>query len=242
MRRTAREAGTPGVYRLTSTIGLDLSSAGLTFCQSQRRRPPTSMRRIGGFEPTENRLRRTEGILIKDEGAHAAASVLNGRWPWFTIEITSRPAAAQLPTPHPATHRAHASHPSRLGTSGSPRDGGASTILPPSLPARIPRSLARPDCSRCRSALSCPSAGRTARLMALGHGDPRRRAHPKVRPSICHAGTPPAASPSPISRTSARPLPTSPLTTYSRPSRTRSGGSLGGWRRGWIHSLASREA
>ena len=240
MRGIAAEGGASAVYPLTSTVRLHLSSADFTFCQRRSRRLPTPTRRVGDQEPTQNWFRRTARSIIKYGGAQASASVLNGRWPWFTIEITSRTTAARLPTPHPARHRARGLPSSRLGIPGSPRDRGASTILPSSIPARIPRSLARPDCSCCRSALSCTSAGRTARLTALGHGDPRRRARPKVRPSICHTGTPPATSPSPISRTSAHPLRTSPLTTYSRPSRTRYFDYLDACKRGWIHSSPSR--
>ena len=116
-----------------------------------------------------------------------------------------------MPTPHLTRHHAHPSHPSRLGIPGSPRDRGATLTLSSLIPARIPRSFASPDCSRCRSALSCPSTDSSARLMALGHHALRPQARPMVRPPICHASTPPAGPHGRLSHTSAGSLPTTLL-------------------------------
>ena len=121
-----------------------------------------------------------------------------------------------MPTPHLARHRAHPSHPSQLGISSSPRDRGATLSLSSSIPARIPRSLAGPDCSRCRIGSRDPSAGGSARPMALGHRALRPQARPMVRPPIRHASPPPAGTHCPLSRTSARPLPLAPLTARLR--------------------------
>ena len=137
-------------------------------------------------------------------------------------------ATVRLPTPHPTLHRAYFLDRSQNNRPRAAHDRGASLTLPASIPARIPRSLTGPDCSRCRSALSCTSAGRSTRLTALEHGALRPQACPMVCPSMCHAGAPPAASASSLSCTSAQSLPISLLTTYSRPSRIRSCGCLDG--------------
>ena len=128
---------------------------------------------------------------------------------------SSKVVTVSCPPPLLARHRAHPSHPCRLGMPGSPRDGGATLALSSSMPARIPRSLAGPDCSRCRIDSRDPSAGGSARLMALGHRAHRPQARPLVRPPTCHASTPPAGPHCPLSCTFTRPLPLAPLTARS---------------------------
>ena len=151
-----------------------------------------------------------------------------------------RPRPERMPTPHPAWHRAHALGPPQSWRPRRARDRGATITLSSPITSRISLSLTGPDCSRCRLALGRPSAGGSTWQMALGHSALRPEACPMVRPTICHAGTPPAGPHCPLSRTSTRSLPTTLLYAYLRASRTRSCGHVEGWRCGWIHYLPSQ--
>ena len=151
-----------------------------------------------------------------------------------------RPCSERMPTPHPARHRAHAFGPPQSWRPRRARDRGTSLTLSSAIPARISLSLTGPDCSRCRSALGRLSAGGSTWQMALGHGAPRPQARPMVRPPICHASTPPAGPHWPLSRTSTRPYLSPYFPPTYDPPRTRSCGSLGGWRRGRIRDPPSR--
>ncbi len=116
----------------------------------------------------------------------------------------SRPASRARLATLPAGHRRQSARPRRVSRP---------LILHP----RAHSSLAhRLDCSRCRIGSRDPSAGGSARLMALGHRALRPQARPMVRPPICHASPPPAGTHCPLSRTSARPLPLAPLTARLR--------------------------
>ena len=90
-----------------------------------------------------------------------------------------------------------------------------SPFRPPYPRAFLARSLAL-TAHAARSALSRPSAGRSARLMALGRRALRPQARPLVRTPICHACTPPAGPHCPLSCTFTRPLPLAPLTARLR--------------------------
>ena len=119
-----------------------------------------------------------------------------------------RPRPERMPTPHPAWHRAHALGPPQSWRPRRARDRGATITLSSSITSRISLSLTGPDCSRCRLALERPSAGGSTWQMALGHSALRPEACPMVRPTICHAGTPPAGPHCPLSRTSFHSFPT----------------------------------
>ena len=216
MRGCAREGCAPAAYPLTSTVRLDLSSADFFFLRSQSRRLSSSTRCIGGGRRNRSRFQRNSRFLSNHGGAHAPAHrscVASAR---SALRRPSRPSATRMPTPNPARHRAHPLHASRLGIPGSPHDRGATLTLLSLIPARIPRSLAGPDCSRCRIGSRDPSAGGSARLMALGHRAHRPQARPLVRPPTCHASTPPAGPHCPLSCTFTRPLPLAPLTARLR--------------------------
>ena len=167
----------------------------------------------------------------------------HNKWPQapnFFPHGARRPPLERMPTPHPAWHRAHALGPPQSWRPRRARDRGATITLSSSITSRISLSLTGPDCSRCRLALGRPSAGGSTWQMALGHSALRPEACPMVRPTICHAGTPPAGPHCPLSRTSTRSLPTTLIYAYLRASRTRPCGHVEGWRCGWIHYLPSQ--
>ena len=109
----------------------------------------------------------------------------------------SRPALRASLAPLPARHPRQSARPRRVSHP---------VILSSSIPARIPRSLTSPDCSRCRLALVHLSAGRTTNLMALEHRLYVRKlvlwCVPTHHPT-CHASMPPATH---TARSPAHPL------------------------------------
>ena len=116
-----------------------------------------------------------------------------------------RPFLQRMLTPHPAVHPVHAFGPSQSWRPRRAHARGATLTLLTSVTACIPRSLAGPDHSRCRSALVCAQRRLSTSSRTLRHAAPRHGARPKVRPSPCHASMLPHDHAQPLSHTSTPP-------------------------------------
>lgn len=134
--------------------------------------------------------------------------------PLFQFQAYDCCAAVRLPTPHPTMHSAYDLDQSQNSRPRTARDRGASLTLSSPTPAPASRSLSGLTAHAAVSAIVHPLAGCSTRQVALGHRALRPQACPKVCPPICYASTPPAGPHCPLSRTSARPLPLSPLTGH----------------------------
>jgi hypothetical protein len=186
-----REGGAPAIYPLTSMVRFDLSSAHLSLSQSRRWRSTAAAAAVKIGMPLKIAPRplthrachrciafRTSCQRALERSGHRSIGALGC-------------AAACMPTPRPAIHRAHVFGPPQSWRPRRAYDLGTALTLLTSVAACISRSLAGPDCSRCRSAIVCAQRRRRASSWTLWQGLPRHCACPKVRPSL-----PPPSMPS----------------------------------------------